>query len=301
MILVVCPNPSIDTYIYFENFLPGKSNRVLKEDRYPGGKGVHVAFALNELGEDTVLLAYWGGENGKWIKEKCIRTGINCIGPQIENPNRICYTFKTKDHFNDTEILGKGPDIQPKDYDHLMNDLKEILPQTDIIALSGSLPPGCPSDLYQNILKISTGKNIPVFMDCVDDPFRSAIKYFCEGIHLNYREFNELFSAEDPAQAAQILATKSNYAAITNGKEGLYLVSRNQMIHAYLYLEYVHSSVGSGDCLFAGLVAAKKRGYTLSEMARLGVACGAARCINEELGLIHIEDVNNLSPKVILK
>lgn len=298
MILVVCPNPSVDTFIYFNKFLPGKSNRILNEKRYPGGKGIHVAFALRELGEDVVVLSFWGGENGNWIKENCIGSGIKCVGPQIEESNRFCYTFRTDDHFNETEILGKGPNIDLLMYDNFIHELKEILPETEMVVISGSLPPGCPTDLYQNIQKIAAEEKISLFMDCIDEPFRLAIQYFCDGIHLNHSEFIELFSANNPEQAVKILATKCNYAAITDGKNGLYLASKNKLVHAYLHLKTVYSSVGSGDCLLAGLVTAKIRGYTISEMARLGVACGAAKCINNELGLIHIQDVLDLSPKV---
>jgi len=298
MILVICPNPSVDTYIHFKNFLPGKSNRIIREQKYPGGKGVHVAFALKELNEDTVLLAFWGGDNGKWIKEQCIKTGIECIGPQTEEPNRICYTFKTEDNFNETEILGIGPDINSSAHDKFIYEFRKILPQTEIIVISGSLPPGCPADLYQNILDIATGEKIPLFIDCVGEPFRLATRYYCEGIHLNYKEFNELFSAGDQANAAKLLATKSRYAAITDGKKGLYLASNKTLIHAHLYLEKIYSAVGSGDCLLAGLVASRRREYSLSEMACLGVACAAAKCVHDELGLIHIKDVLDLLPKV---
>lgn len=48
-ILVVCPNPSIDTYAWIDGFANGVPNRIKREDRYPGGKGLHVAMALAEL------------------------------------------------------------------------------------------------------------------------------------------------------------------------------------------------------------------------------------------------------------
>jgi tagatose 6-phosphate kinase len=36
-------------------------------------------------------------------------------------------------------------------------------------------------------------------------------------------------------------------------------------------------------------------------MARLGVACGAAKCINDEMGLMHIKDVIEFLPHVNIK
>jgi tagatose 6-phosphate kinase len=301
MILAICANPAIDTYIHFDVFSPGKSNRVANEFKYPGGKGVHVALALRELEEKVTLLAFWGNGNGKWIRKKCNEVGIKCIGPKIKEQNRICYSFKTNDSFNETEIFGRGPEISTRTIEKFIGEFTDILPKIDIIAVSGSLPPGCPADFYQKLIRIATEAGKPVFIDFIDEPFRQAVNEHCEGIHLNYNEFQEFYSANMPEEAANILSTKGKFAAITNGKDGLFLACEGILMHAYLHLDKIHSSVGSGDCLLAGLVAAHRRGYSLTEMARLGVACGAAKCVNDEMGLMHIKDVIEFLPHVNVK
>jgi fructose-1-phosphate kinase PfkB-like protein len=212
--------------------------------------------------------------------------------------NKAAGDTGSNDNFNETEILGTGPEINSPVYDLFIREYLQILPETEIVVVSGSLPPGCPPDLYLNLLNIALEKNKPFFIDCTDEPFRLISGNYCEGIHLNFKEFNELFSADKPSLAARSLSSKCRYAAITDGKEGLYLASENTLIHAHLNLEKIHSAVGSGDCLFAGLIAGYRRGYSLSEMARLGVACGAAKCINDELGLIHKKDVLDLVHRV---
>lgn len=64
MILSVCPNPSVDTYWNLHGPLhPGKTHRIGSEQRFPGGKGVHVALAVTELqGKEAVLARGVGGE-----------------------------------------------------------------------------------------------------------------------------------------------------------------------------------------------------------------------------------------------
>jgi len=301
MILVICANPAIDMYIHFDKFSPAKSNRIAQEDKYPGGKGVHVALALRELEEKVILLAFWGGGNGKWIRKKCREVGIKCIGPKIKEQSRICYTFKTNDDFSETEILGRGPEINSKTCDRFYNEFKDYLSKIEVIAVSGSLPPECPPDFYCQLLKIATEAGKPMFLDCVGEPLSQALIGYWEGIHLNFNEFNDLSPAKDQEDAARQLNAKSKYAAITDGKKGLYLSSEKTLIHANIHLGKIYSSVGSGDCLLAGLVAAHRRGYSLSEMARLGVACAAAKCINEELSTIHIKDVIEFLPHVNIK
>jgi tagatose 6-phosphate kinase len=84
MILCLCPNPSVDTYVWVGSFEPGQVNRVRKEQRFPGGKGVHVALAAAELGEEVCLLGFWGGPTGKWNRRSCGEKSVASFGPETE-------------------------------------------------------------------------------------------------------------------------------------------------------------------------------------------------------------------------
>ena len=116
MILCVCPNPAIDKFIIIDNFEKGIVNRVREERSFPGGKGIHVALGIKELGEDVALLAFWGGSTGQWIKQECESIGVKCYGPEVDGYTRTCFTIKSNNDFNETEILGDGPIISEKDY-----------------------------------------------------------------------------------------------------------------------------------------------------------------------------------------
>ena len=118
-ILVVCPNPAVDIYAKIDHFKQGDTNRITEESQYPGGKGVHVAMAAAELGQKVVLLGFWGGPTGLWIKatvEK-LYPNINCVGPEVNGWTRSCYTFKSASDFDDTELLGTGPILEHADMD----------------------------------------------------------------------------------------------------------------------------------------------------------------------------------------
>lgn len=82
MILCLCPNPSIDKFIWVEDFKTGKVNRVKKELSYPGGKGVHVALGIAELEEDCAIIGFWGGPAGKWKKRSKEFTTYEVDGKQ---------------------------------------------------------------------------------------------------------------------------------------------------------------------------------------------------------------------------
>ncbi len=76
MIVCACPNPSIDSLLHCDGWQPGGVNRVRDEQRFPGGKGVHVALALAELGCEVQLVGIWGGPTGTWRTVRAARRAL---------------------------------------------------------------------------------------------------------------------------------------------------------------------------------------------------------------------------------
>src|SRR5690554_2370248 len=112
MVLVLCPNPSVDKLLHADEIILGDVNRSTGEHSYPGGKGLHVVMALKELQSETELIGFWGGPTGEWIREECSKKGIVSSGPRVEEWTRTCLTILTPDpETRNTEILEKGPRI----------------------------------------------------------------------------------------------------------------------------------------------------------------------------------------------
>ena len=155
MILAVCPNPSVDTYVWVDSLEPGKVHRATREKRFPGGKGVHVAIAAAELGEEVILLGFWGGETGSWIKNECLKKNIKCVGPELNEWTRSCITFKSDGIYDDTELLGTGPEITKENYREFIKIFKKSSDLAQVITLSGSWPAGAPDEGYAAMIKLS--------------------------------------------------------------------------------------------------------------------------------------------------
>lgn len=286
MILAVCLNPSVDTFVRLPALHPKAANRVQSEERYPGGKGIHVALAAAELGERVTVLGVWGGPTGHWIREECERQGVSCAGPSVARWSRNCLTFKTNDGFDDTELLGAGPYLTSLELDLLDAEFAALALRASVICISGSLPPGSDPKIYRRWIEAAKA---PVFVDCTGEALIEALKVNPYGLHLNRSE----------AEAAGREVIRSvQLSAITDGRDGLTLTHKNASVHARVELENVISAVGSGDCLVAGLAVAKARGLSLEEMARMGVACGAANCLRPELGMLYRKDVESLVKRV---
>lgn len=294
-VLVVCPNPSIDIYAWVNRFSYGVPNRILKEERYPGGKGLHVAMALAELNIPVTVAGFWGGEAGAWIKKACntYYPHINFTGPELKDWSRTCYTFKSGDDFDDTEILGPGPEVNEADLQSLVTQIKDQLSNCAMMALCGSWPKGSPEDGYSQLITLGKSHHIHTFLDCTGVQLKNSLDAAPFGVHLNRKEITDFYQL-DFTQAKQKLLDQCEVAAITDGAKGLYLMTNTDEYHALAKIDEVISTIGSGDCLVAGIVAGYMRQLTLGQVAKLGAACGAANCRRHELGMLFKSDVDRL-------
>lgn len=301
MILSVCPNPSVDKYLDLPSISPGKVNRSSKEQSFPGGKGVHVALAVKELGEKSTLLGFWGGPTGTWLKETCTKYQIDCYGPEIKEWNRTCITINSENEYDQTEILERGPAVSTQSIQYFFNNIKSLSGSTEIVCVSGSWPEGTPANIYSELKNICTEKQ-KLWVDASGERLKQAIDICPYGIHVNLAEARSLFGVEkSPADCASELLQYSTIAAVTNGADGLYLASDGDLYHASCQVDKVISTVGAGDCLLAGLLVSQHRQKNLTEMAIIGAACGTANCICKDLGMFYKEDVERLKNSVICR
>ncbi|ASV29196.1 1-phosphofructokinase family hexose kinase [Maribacter cobaltidurans] len=300
MVLTVCPNPSIDTYAWLDSFKIGQVNRIIELEEFPGGKGIHVAMALKELGVPVSLLGNWAGPNGHWIKKTYPLRGIEIGGPQLRGSTRKCYTFRSEldNDLNNTELLEPGPKMSNKDWDLFQVQFRKALSHCTLVCLSGSWPSGAPDDAYAQLLKICNKENKKAILDCSGVQLENALKVKFYGLHINEQEAVSNFGVENHLEIRKYLKKNVPMLAITKGKEGLFLYLHDQYVHANVKVEDVKSTVGSGDCLTAGIAFATFNNMPINQVATYGVACGAANCMNEDLGMLRIKDVQSLLPLV---
>lgn len=294
MILCVCPNPAIDKLVYIDNFRAAKVNRISSEYSYPGGKGVHVALGIKELGEEVSLLSIWGGPTGEWIKQQCEAKGIVCYGPKVKNWSRTCLSIKSQNNFNETELLGSGLKISISEYDSFIRDYEKLLKKADVVSMSGSWPKNSFNANYSPLIKKASLLNIKSFVDCSGSILISALKKKPFAVHINHYESYDIFKSNNFIEASLKLSNHCDIAATTYGEKGLYLYDGNKIVHAVSKVTKVISTVGSGDSLMAGLIVANKRNYTLIETAKLAASTGAANCMRKELGMFYKKDVEQL-------
>jgi 1-phosphofructokinase family hexose kinase len=301
MILAVCPNPSVDTRVTLSQITPGGVHRAEYEEHFPGGKGVHVAMAVRELGCDVQLLGFWAGPTGDWVRGQCGQLNIPCHGPAVQGWTRTCLTLQTPHPYNETELLGVGPTLNKRDMAGFSGEFERLLPMARIVTLSGSWPRGAGDSSYADLVAMAKIHRKPVILDCTGPSLKAALKHRPDAVHLNAAEASALLDLNDPIQSAKALSEQCGLAVVTCGAKGAYFIANGAILHAVCRIESQFSAVGSGDCLVAGLAVAHVRQLALDQTAALACACGAANCLSPELGMLRRRDVERLMPQVEIR
>lgn len=302
MILAICANPSVDSFWAFDDIQQGTVNRSTGESFYPGGKGIHTAFALNELGSEVTTLGVWGGQTGQWIKEQCLQRNIQPIGPHVDDWTRICITNQSNTAWNETELLGGGPTLGKEDARNFKAIFKQSVSDQNLkaVTIGGSIPGGLPDNLYHYLVEQVKAADLPVFLDASGSLLRKALPAHPYAIHINRDEGKELCGSGDPVEIARWLSAYCTIAAVTAGADGLYMLFEDELLHASYSIEPhdIHSTVGAGDCLLAGLCLATRNYDNPEQWAKFAVACGSANCINPELGMLSAKDAARIFKEV---
>lgn len=300
MILVLCPNPSVDTLVHLADLNPGEIHTARTSSPYPGGKGVHVALAARELGAEVELVGFWAGPTGEWIRRECERRGVPTHGPELPGWTRRCTTF-IEESGRETEIREPGASMDSSGMQALNDLLIPLLERATHVCVSGSWPAGTPDQPYRWLADRCRDASIPLWIDASGQRLREAMEVQPHGVHMNRSEAEEYLGESLPAgEAARKLVPFLKVAAVTDGPDGLWVATGDDLIHGACRVDHVISTVGCGDCLTGGMIVGAEADLPVAEWVRLAVAAGSANCLTEEIGIIRKTDVDRLLPTVTL-
>lgn len=144
--------------------------------------------------------------------------------------------------------------------------------------LAGSLPPGVALDFYAKTIRLLSARGIRVVLDSSGEALRLAVAAAPAVIKPNVHELSELTGRklEDEASvieaARELVAGGIGLVVVSRGGDGAVFVTRDQVVSARPPLIEVHSTVGAGDAMVAGIVAGHLRGLPLEQTAALATA-----------------------------
>ncbi|MCM3714153.1 1-phosphofructokinase [Alkalihalobacillus oceani] len=295
MIYTVTLNPALDYFVRVDEVKIGLVNRSAADRKEPGGKGINVSRVLKRLGHHSEALGFIGGFTGEYVKNVVEQEDIGTNFTTVEGDTRI--NIKIKGH-EETEINGVSPVISERALSRLYEQLAALSPG-DALVLAGSVPESLPLEIYKTMTAEAQAKGAEVFVDTSGEPLRQVLEAKPTFIKPNHHELGELFDTviSAPEQALpyirQLHERGIHYVLVSFAGKGALLGADGQIFAASPPKGTVKNSVGAGDSVVAGFLAAQKEGRSLKEAFCFAVAAGSATAFSSTF--CRLEEVERLA------
>jgi 1-phosphofructokinase len=278
MIATVTLNPAIDQTVRVDQFTSGAVNRGQAMQFDAGGKGVNIASYLTDYGLEVAVTGFMGEENAHPFQRLFGEKGI--VDRFVRIPGRTRTNVKIVDEANQTttDINMQGQAPPAEGIDALLETIDTLAESCDWFALSGSLPPGVPDVIYGGIVDRLKSHGVKTILDTSRAALREGVPAGPTIVKPNIHELEQLVGSslsgrdEVIAAARELLAQEIALVVVSMGKEGALFVDGERVLLAEPPAIAVKSTVGAGDAMVAGLIAAQSKGLDLAAAARLASA-----------------------------
>lgn len=276
-VATVTLNPAIDRTVRVAGLAPGAVNRAELVGDRAGGKGVNVAAGLAEQGHRVAALGFLGEDNAEVFARFFAERGVEDRCQRLPGATRMGIKIVDTKGGGTTDLNFPGLAPAARDLEGLMLRL-DSLEGARWCVLAGSLPPGVAHDFYAVATRRLRARGVRVALDTSGAALRAALAAGPDLIKPNEHELSELVGRPLADEAAVIAAARELVAggaglvAVSRGAEGAVFVRGDEVVAARPPRIEVGSTVGAGDAMVAGLVAAGLRGLGLAETARLATA-----------------------------
>ena len=192
MILSLCLNPAIDKSIYLDEFIIGQTNRSIREVQKPGGKGINSAGVLAGLGLDVRVASFISSADEPKIASVLQGWGSSLKAVHVGERLRINLKLIDKSRGEVTEINAAGPQVSQQHLEQMSAMIQEMAPGCEWVLLSGSMPPGCPDDYYQSLMRLirDAAPSCRIALDVPGEPFRLGLLERPELVKPNLEELS---------------------------------------------------------------------------------------------------------------
>jgi 1-phosphofructokinase family hexose kinase len=310
LIFTVTLNAAIDRTVAVPNFRQGNRHRAVESRTVAGGKGINVARALHALGRPVLATGLAGGTTGATLLEHLGAERILHDFTRIEAESRINLAVVDPTSGEQTEINERGPEVSEEELERFLRRLSYLAQGASICVLAGSVPPGIEPDVYARVVRELRDRGVTVVVDSEGEPMSAALRAAPAVVTPNVAETEGLVGHEFDGEGdletglAELLQLGAEEAIITRPEGCVAAVASRGSLRFYEVsvepLEAV-ASVGSGDALVAGYVAARFERLPAEECLRYGVACGAESTRHFSAGTLDPEEVERIVPEVSVR
>jgi tagatose 6-phosphate kinase len=288
-VLTVTLNAAIDKRYDVGAVTLGRVQRVARVLASPGGKGLNVARGAQLCGQRVLATGFVAGFAGAFITDGVAAEGIGDGFVRVAGESRTCINIIDAAGTS-TEFLEPGASVTADDLAALERRFVDLLPQVNVVTLSGSAPAGCPADVYVPLVRAAREAGCPVLLDTSGALLAEGLRAAPTLAKPNREELAALVGADLPDLNAVVEAARTLCAGGTGtivvslGEEGAVAVTADSVVRARAPRVAAVNPVGCGDVLVGGLAAGFARGLDLPDLLALGVRVSAAAAAHPETG-----------------
>jgi len=296
--------PSCQRTLLFDSFHVGKVNRATDLVLSSGGKAVNAALALARLGEFPLVMGFNGGATGQIIAQDLKKQGVACSFVQTPWPTRTCTTIVDLAKHTATELVEESAAVSQRLLKRLETRARTLLKQALACLITGTLPPALPADLWGRFARIARQHKLPCVVDTSGHALLATLPYAPLLVKINSDELIQtchLVSAREATlskAALQLTSAGAQWVLITRGSDASILCSANGGVWRIIPPSITPiNSIGSGDCVNAGILHGHLNGMNMPNAVRFGLTCGSANALTRSPGDIHLKSISSLLKK----
>jgi 1-phosphofructokinase len=300
VIVTLTLNPSVDRTVEVETLARGEVMRALGVRVDPGGKGINVSRALATHDIPTRAVVTVGGAEGEHLVTLLRDTGIEIVPVRIRGAIRSNITVVEPDGTT-TKFNEPGAQLSADELAAVLAAVKAAAESADWLVASGSLPTGTSPDVYAELVQSMAGSGTRVAVDTSGPALEAVLAVGPTLVKPNRDELaaasgRRLTTIADVVDAASLLRERGARIVLASlGAEGAVLVDDDGAIHGRTPAVSPVSSVGAGDAMLAGFLAAGgKGGDALVE----ALAWGAAAVLQPGSGMPSPRDIDRTAVRL---
>lgn len=308
MILTFTPNPGLDYLMFIDEFQPGVRIQVEGARYSLGGKGIDTSVALRTFEVDTLALSFVAGAAGQRFLSLLEGYGVRHDMVWVEGETRVIHVVVERRHHRHTHLITSTLAITEPAAADLIQRYQTHLPQANWVVAAGTLAPGWPVTLYQNLIELAQAAQVPILVDSSGPPLLQAIAARPTVLKLNDAEFANTFhthvaSISDLYAQARALREREKLPAlvITCGKEGILALTPAGDFLAAAPVQPAINAAGAGDTASGILAWRLGLGESWPEALRWATAASAASVLTEGTADSRREDVERLWPQITIQ
>lgn len=284
-ILTITLNPAFDVHCVIDNLQLHKENYVSSCVKHAGGKGINISRALSRYGVENTALCVIGTSGGDEFSSLLSRDSINCQAVVTEGRIRENITLHSQG--KETRISFEGFSLTKECVQKIYKMIEEEKCDDLLVTFTGRLCKGMTNDEAVEFLAKIKGLGAKLIVDCNSFICDELLKIKPFLIKPNEQEISLLLGREIKTENEALDAARSlrdggvDNVIVSLGSQGMVFCGDCGESRIKVPNITPISTIGAGDSLIAGFIAALSAGRSMPDALKLAAAFGTAACLEE--------------------